>query len=100
MDVLSGTIQPLREIKNGHGGRRPGAGRKSAHSQAYQAMRRAQVEEIVTAEEWAKVVRALLKEAQRGNVKAFGAIAPYVLGALPKEVSGEVDGRRFLFVIE
>ena len=100
---LSAPITPIQTIgktKPGRGGRRPGSGRKSLHTAEYQATRRAQVEAIVTAEEWAKAVRALLKEAQRGNVKAFGVLAPYVVGALPREVSGEVDGHRFVFVIE
>jgi hypothetical protein len=83
------------------GGARNGAGRKSDTTLAYQAARRSQVEEIVTPEQWDKAVRSMLRQIQKGNVKAFGALAPYVMGAAPKEISGTVDGDgRFVFVVE
>lgn len=74
------------------GGARPGAGRKSAKTEKYQAARRAQVEALVTPEEWAAVLRGQVKQAQKGNVKAFNALAPWVMGAVPQSVEVTGDG--------
>jgi hypothetical protein len=70
---------------------RPGTGQKSAATVAYQASRRGQVEAIVTDDEWAKVIRAQLRQAKRGNVKAFCSLTPWVMGAEPKEIRVTVD---------
>lgn len=75
----------------GKGGARPGAGAKKHDSLEYQASQRAVVERIVTQEKWAEAVEAMLKEVKAGNVKAWFTIAPYVLGAPPKEVTLKGD---------
>lgn len=71
--------------------RSPGAGKKSAETVAYQGSRRGQVEQVVTAEEWEKVIRAQLRQAKRGNVKAAAWLTPWVMGAEPKEIRVQVD---------
>lgn len=72
------------------GGARPGAGRKSGKTESYQAARRSQVEELVTPEAWAAVIKGQIAQARKGNVKAFAALAPWVMGAVPQDVN--VDG--------
>jgi hypothetical protein len=69
----------------------PGAGQKSATTLAYQSSRRGQVEEIVTPHAWASVIRAMLRQAQQGNVKAATWLQPWVMGAEPKELTVTVD---------
>lgn len=71
--------------------RAAGAGRKTAATQEYQASRRGQVEEIVTGPEWAKVIRKQLRLAQEGSVKSAAWLAPWVMGAEPKEITVTVD---------
>jgi len=71
----------------------PGAGEKSLLTLAYQSSRRGQVEQIVTAEKWASVIRAMLRESQKGNVKAAAWLTPWVMGAEPKEIRITVDIR-------
>lgn len=68
-----------------------GAGRKSPLTLAYQASRRGQVEEIITPEKWASCVKAMVRETVKGNVRAFEALVPWVMGAEPKEITVQVD---------
>ena len=68
-----------------------GAGQKSPATQAYQASRRGQVEEIVTPEKWASVIRGMLRQAQKGNVKAAAWLTPWVMGAEPKQLDITID---------
>lgn len=68
-----------------------GSGQKSPATQAYQATRRGQVEAIVTEDEWAKVIRGVLRQAKRGNVKAASWLTPWVMGAEPKEIVVTLD---------
>jgi len=68
-----------------------GSGQKSAVTLAYQSSRRGQIEEIVTAAEWDRVIRGVLKQAKRGNVKAAAWLAPWVMGAEPKEITVTAD---------
>lgn len=62
---------------------------------------RAVVERVVTPEKWEAAVAGMLDTIAAGNSKAFVALAPYVMGAVPKEISGQVDkDGRFVFVVE
>lgn len=83
------------------GGARPGAGRKKSSTLEYQASRRATVERVVTDAEWTKAIEGMLAAIAEGNAKAFAALAPYVMGAAPKEVTvkGDTD-HPFVFVVE
>ncbi|HKA83083.1 MAG TPA: hypothetical protein VKD21_04435 [Acidimicrobiales bacterium] len=76
-----------------------GSGQKSAVTLAYQSSRRGQIEEIVTAAEWDRVIRGVLKQAKRGNVKAAAWLAPWVMGAEPKEVTVHVEARVRAFAL-
>jgi hypothetical protein len=82
-------------------GRRPGAGRKSDKTIEYQAGMRQVVEEVVTPEKWREAIEGMLLSIKDGNAKAFTALAPYVMGAAPKEVTikGDAD-HPMVFVIE
>ena len=68
-----------------------GAGRKSDATLFYQASRRGQVEEIITPQKWASCIKAMLRETVKGNVRAFGALTPWVMGAAPKEITVTLD---------
>lgn len=62
---------------------------------------RAVVEEVVTPEKWKAAVEGMLATIAEGNSKAFTALAPYVMGAAPKEVTVKGDADHpMVFVIE
>lgn len=83
------------------GGSRPGAGRKSLKTIDYQAGMRQVVEDVVTPEKWRDAVEGMLQTIKEGNSKAFSALAPYVMGAPPKEVTVKGDADHpMVFVVE
>ena len=73
-------------MANGHGGWRPGAGRKSSQTQTYQASRRTQLQQIVTDEDWAEVVKKAVEQAKSGDYVARAWLSPYVAGKPPEEI--------------
>lgn len=81
------------------GGKRAGAGRKSAATQDYQATMRGVVEQVVTAPRWRAAIEGMLVQIAEGNAKAFSALAPYVMGAAPKEIRVSGDGPLRLEVV-
>jgi hypothetical protein len=59
------------------------------------------VEQAVTPEKWREAVEGMLASIKEGNAKAFSALAPYVMGAPPKEVTVKGDADHpMVFVIE
>ena len=68
-----------------------GRGKKDALTLHYQRSQRGTVEEIVTREEWAAVVRKQLVLAKNGSSRAVAWLTPWVMGAEPKEVTVTVD---------
>ncbi len=81
------------------GGRRLGAGRKSKSTLEYQAKMRDIFAEIVTADEWSKVVQVALDFAKAGNKDARAWLTPWVIGAEPKEVKLTGDEAAPLVVV-
>jgi hypothetical protein len=85
-------------MARGHGGARPGAGRKSKTTAERQdsnlsiALAKADPEAVEG------MVASMIAEAQGGNVKAFLALAPYLFGspAQRHEVAG-ADGGPIVF---
>jgi hypothetical protein len=78
-------------LADGWGGRRPGAGRKTRTTAEEQASRRDVVLRVVTTKRWAEVVLGMVAKAASGDAKAFAELAPYVMGAKPKELTVTVD---------
>lgn len=76
-----------------HGGRRPGAGRKSTKDAAYQASMRDIVRDIVTPDEWRKVLLVRLSFALAGNADAYRDLEKWVMGKVPDETKllGDAD---------
>ena len=78
-------------MANGHGGSRPNAGRKPKRTEQYQVKMRAIIEETVTAQDWRDVVKMALQDAKDGDKDARRWLAPWVVGAEPKEVTVKGD---------
>ena len=71
-------------MAGGWGGARPGAGRKKSATVTYQESRRSQLESIITEYQWQEIVEAMVREMKAGNVRAFQALLPFIVGAPPK----------------
>ena len=75
-----------------NGGARPGAGRKKKSTEEAQLTRRDKVLIVFTPDRWRECLEAMYLEIKRGNIKAFSAVAPYVMGAPPARLSLEHSG--------
>lgn len=73
------------------GGRRPGAGRPKDAFLEFQRARRDAVARVVTATRWRAAILGMLEKIEEGDALAFRALAPYVMGAPPKEITVKVD---------
>ena len=80
-------------MANGHGGARPGAGRKRKNTEQYQIHMREIMLGVVTPERWQRVCEVALSCAEDGNKDARAWLAPWVVGAVPQEVKhiGDAD---------
>lgn len=88
-------------VKGRSGGRRSGAGTRTAAVNDRQASFRTIVMDSVPPERWAGVITKALEQAEGGDGVARSWLGSYLMGAPPREISGQVDGDgRFLFVIE
>lgn len=85
-------------MPNGHGGPRPGAGRKSKKTQDYQATMRAMVEEVVTPEDWQQVLLVNLARAKSGDGDSRKFLEPWVMGRVPEEANVNVAGGVKIFL--
>ena len=79
-------------MANGHGGHRPGAGRKKQSTKDAQATRRSIFLDVFSEEETRETALAMLEKVKSGDPKAFVAVAPYFLGKEPDEVDVKVTG--------
>lgn len=77
-------------MANGHGGARPGAGRKKQTTKEAQQTRRDIFIDVFSPEETREAALALLERVKTGDPKAFAAVAPYFLGKPPDELKAEV----------
>lgn len=73
-------------MANGHGGKRPGAGRKPVVVEEYRAKMQRLLMETVAEEDARDIVRSAVYAAARGDPDARKWLGPYVFGAPPKEV--------------
>lgn len=73
-------------MANGHGGRRPGAGRPPSEARSYQARMRAIFEERVRPEDWQKIVDVAMAQAKSGDKAAREWLAAWIVGKVPDEV--------------
>lgn len=81
------------QVANGHGGARPGAGRKKVSTKEAQQCRRDIILDVFTPEETRAAAQAILARIKaNGDPKAFGAIAPFVLGKDADELDVKVSG--------
>lgn len=71
-------------MANGHGGARPGSGRKGRTTISYQNRMVALVQNTVTEEIWQKVIVKAAEQAIEGDDRARQWLTPWVLGAPPK----------------
>ena len=78
-------------MANGHGGARPGAGRKNEETRATQLANRQVMLEEVTDEDLRIVARAMVERAKAGDDKAFRAFMAYVLGSPESELTVKGD---------
>jgi hypothetical protein len=81
-------------MANGHGGARPGAGRKRKTTLVEQASRRGIVLEVIDDTEWRETVKAWLVLA-KDTPSVIYPLLPYLLGGAKQtiEVTGEVEHR-------
>jgi hypothetical protein len=77
-------------MANGHGGARPGAGRKKQDTIVAQASRRGAVLDVIGDEEWRRTVKAWLALAQE-TPSVIYPLLPYLLGAAKQEISVTFD---------
>lgn len=88
-------------MANGHGGARPGAGRKKASTKEAQQCRRDIILDVFTPEETRAAAEAiLLRIKTTGDPKAFGSIAPFIFGKEPDEVDVKISGGVHIFLPE
>lgn len=74
-------------MANGHGGRRPGAGRKPVVVEEYRAKMQRLLMEAVTDDDARGIARTAIQAAKQGDADARKWLGPYVFGAPPKEVT-------------
>lgn len=72
-----------------NGGARPGAGRKSQSTIAYQKRMVHLVQKTVTENVWQAIVVKATEQAKEGDGVARAWLTPWVLGAAPKAVDNE-----------
>ena len=79
-------------MANGHGGARPGAGRKKKTTVAEQASRRSVVLEVFDEKAWRDTITEWLLLA-KDTPSVIYPLLPYILGAAKQEVhvSGEIE---------
>ena len=79
-------------MANGHGGARPGSGRKKKTTVEEQLSRRDVLFSVFTPEEWHEVAVIILAQVKGGNIGALLPYLPYLLGSPRQElnVSGEI----------
>lgn len=86
-------------MANGHGGRRPGAGRKSSETVEIQESRRGTFLRVVTDERWQKIVEKAAEQAESGDPIARQWMTPYVAGKVPDELKLRQDGKVVVEVV-
>lgn len=79
-------------MANGHGGRRPGAGRPRKKDVEFRQSMRDLFEEVVTSDAFRNVIRTALARAQAGDDAARRWISDWVIGKVPDEVKHDVQG--------
>ena len=80
-------------MANGHGGHRPGAGRKRQETTDEQQNRRDIVLAVFDAKAWRAHVEGVRAESESGNYAAVWPLYPYLLGSPRQElnVTGRVE---------
>lgn len=88
-------------MANGHGGARPGAGRKKGTTKEAQQCRRDIILDVFTPDETRAAAEALLARIKKdGDPVAFGKVAPFVFGKEPDELDVKVSGGVTIFLPE
>jgi hypothetical protein len=88
-------------LANGHGGARPGAGRKSTKTQARQFKMREVLERVVSEAEWESMVEAMVEEViVERNVAAFRELAPWIVGRVPDETHVQLEAVAQIYLPE
>lgn len=79
-------------MANGHGGYRPGAGRKRKQTVDEQESRRSIVLDVFSPEEWRKTVTGWMNTARTtGNYALLYPLLPYLMGSPKQEVKVSFD---------
>ena len=91
-------------MANGHGGFRPGAGRKSQATQDAQSNKMDIAHDVIPLDRWRKIIDAQARKAEQGDTRAFAELAPWMMGGKPNaplEVihSGEQGRQEFRAMI-
>jgi hypothetical protein len=77
-------------MANGHGGARPGAGRKKQSTLQQQQARRDVLLEVFSPEAVREAAEALLVRMKTGDTQAWAQAAPYIFGSPRQETKHEV----------
>lgn len=74
-------------MANGHGGARPGAGRKRKETVEMQGNRRDALLDVVTEKLWRETVKDWFQQARAtGNYGLLFPLLPYIMGAAKQEI--------------
>jgi hypothetical protein len=71
-------------MSNGWGGRRAGAGRKSATTVERQAARRQTIDDRITAQDWDQIIDAAVTLAKQGDWRARDWVSAFLAGGKPR----------------
>jgi hypothetical protein len=75
----------------GHGGWRPGSGRKNANTTKFQTTMRGIFEECVSPEDWRLIVDAAVELAKKGDRNAREWLTPWIVGKQPDTILHGAD---------
>jgi hypothetical protein len=87
-------------MANGHGGRRPGSGRKSKETADEQQTRRDVLLRVFSAERWERIAEKIAAKAESGEYVAILPYLPYLLGSPKQEHDVKVSGGVTIFLPE
>jgi hypothetical protein len=79
-------------VANGHGGRRPGAGRKRKETAEEQQTRRDVLLKVFTPERWEQIAETIAAKVEAGETVALLPYLPYLLGSPKQEHDVKVSG--------
>jgi len=74
-------------MANGHGGRRPGSGRKRRETLEEQQTRRDLLLKVISPSKWECIVQQVVEKVEAGDIYAILPYLPYLLGSPKQEIN-------------